>query len=525
MHKLRNSIWDFLFRSKDQLAGRLPWWILPPVRFVYLVVQEFSRNRCQEKASALGFQTVFSLIPAFALALFFFRAFDFSDLGGKVEPMLYKILKIDKVYLNKPAADPESKPNDASAATPAGPARPSDIGTVPQRSTDQPDKTPQTADPGDAVDSAGVPSDADRLDARIQELVDGVSVKLSTGGLNTISFVLLIMTALTLAFTIEKSLDEIWGSVGRRRLLRRMVMYWVVLTLGPLLIALSFYLAKQVGINSAIKQVGINSTIQELAISVAGPLLALYLMYQLMPSAPVHPLTAIAGAFTAAVFLQIASWLFGLYLEHAVGYEKLYGNLALVPIFLFWLWINWVIVLAGAEISYTLQNLDRLVAEERRRRGAPFIHPGLVALGLVLHAGRAFNSGKGPVGADDLAESSGLPDKLWIRLVDLLRDRGILIDASPDGSRFIPGRPLDTLRVEEIFATVEDALVARFDEIWHPEQGQLQALTNLLTRARQRELGSTSIADLLRLDVEPTPATAAPASGGADVSTPNATAS
>jgi membrane protein len=178
--------------------------------------------------------------------------------------------------------------------------------------------------------------------------------------------------------------------------------------------------------------------------------------------------------------------------------------LALVPIFLFWLWIMWVIVLAGAEISYTLQNLGRLVAEERRRRGAPFIHPGLVALGLVLHAGRAFNSGKGPVDADDLAESSGLPDKLWIRLVDLLRERGILIDASPDGSRFIPGRPLDTLRVEEIFATVEDSLVARFDEIWHPEQGQLQALTNLLTRARQRELGTTSIADLLRLDGEPT---------------------
>jgi membrane protein len=178
----------------------------------------------------------------------------------------------------------------------------------------------------------------------------------------------------------------------------------------------------------------------------------------------------------------------------------------------------WVIVLAGAEISYTLQNLGRLVAEERRRRGAPFIQPGLVALGLVLHAGRAFNSGKGPVDADDLAESSGLPDKLWIRLVDLLRDRGILIDAGPDGSRFLPGRPLDTLRVEEIFATVEDSLVARFDEIWHPEHGQLQSLTNLLTRARQRELGTTSIADLLRLDGESASAPAAPAAGAGTVS-------
>lgn len=478
MQKLYRSIWDILFRSRDEAAGRLPSWLVRPVRFAYLVIQDFIRNRCQEKASALGFQTVFSLIPAFALAMFFFRAFgDFSGLGEKVEPMLYRILKIDKVYLSKEAD--ANRSSDSATPLPAPQSSPEEKGemTPPDGSVNEP------------------AHDGPRLDAKIQELVDDLYFKLSTGGLNILSFGLLVVAALSLALTIEKSLNEIWGLVGQRRLLRRLVMYWAMLTLGPLLIGVSIYLARQAGINSSI---------QELAIGIAGPLLALYLMYQLMPSAPVHPLSAIVGAFTSAVLLQIASSLFGLYLKYAVGYEKLYGNLGLIPIFLIWLWVNWMIVLAGAEIGYTLQNLERLTAEERRRRGAPFIHPGLVALGLVLHAGRAFSSGKGPVDADDLAESSGLPDKLWIRLVDLLRDRGILVEAGPDGSCFIPGRPLESLRVEEIFALVEDALVARYDEIWHPEQEQLQSLTNLLAQARQRQLGPTSIADLLNLNSQPT---------------------
>jgi membrane protein len=440
---------------------------VPPVRFGYLVIQEFSRNRCPEKASALGFQTVFSLIPAFALALFFFRVFgDFSNLGGKVEPVLYRVLKIDKIYLAK------EEPKSGEAIE--DPRRPSD---------------------SDSKNGETAPSDADlsRLDEKIQELVDSVYMKLSTGGLNIVSFAWLVVAALNLALTIEKNLNEIWGSAGQRGLMRRVIVYWAMLTLGPLLTGLSIYAARQVGVNS---------TMQEFAISVAGPLLALYFMFQLMPSAPVHPLCAMFGAFAAAVLLQIASWLFGLYLTHAVGYEKLYGNLGLIPLFLFWLWINWVIVLIGVEVGYTLQNLERLVAEERRRRGAPFIHPGLIALGLVLHAARAFKNGQGPVDAEDLAESSGLPDRLWIRLVDLLRDKGILVEAGPEGTRFIPGRPLETLHVDEIFSLVEDSLVAQFDEIWHPEQQQLQSLSDMLNQARRRELGKTSIADLLSLDAQ-----------------------
>ena len=328
-----------------------------------------------------------------------------------------------------------------------------------------------------------------KLVDQIQKQMNHVDMTLRSGSVSLISLFWLIVAAMSLALTMEHSLNDIWGSTGRRRLLRRIALYWSVLTLGPLLIGFSMYAAQLIDAPVAW---------EDLIISTLGPLVAFYLMYQLVPSAPVQPKAAIIGALVAAVAWQAAKYGFGLYVQRAVGYGKLYGNLGLLPIFLFWVWIVWIIMLAGAEVSYTLQNLDRLTAAERRRRGAPFIQPGLVALGLVLHAGRAFITGQGPVSDEDLARSTGLPDHLWHRLVGLLVDRRILVEAGPDGSGFAPGRPLESLYVEEVFAAVEDSLVARPDESWHPEQEQLQGLANLLAQARQRELGKTSIAELLR---------------------------
>ncbi|MBI3464106.1 MAG: YihY family inner membrane protein [Planctomycetes bacterium] len=453
MLKHIRAVLDALFHQES--ASRFPRWLVPPFRFGYLIIQEFSRNRCPEKASALGFQTVFSLIPAFALAMFFFHVFgNFSGLGQKVEQRLIHVFSIDSIILKVSA---------------------------PQAANTQDTAAPDS-------DAANAPTTTVALNEKVQELVNDVNSKLETGGLSIVSFAWLIVAALTLAMTMEKSLNDIWGSVGKRRLLRRIAVYWSVLTLGPLCFGLSIYVTDKGRMNSFFP---------DLALSLFGPFIALYLIYQLMPAASVRAACAGAGAFVSAILWVLNKFLFGLYVEHAVSYDKLYGTLGLFPLFLFWVWLVWIIVLIGAEVGYTLQNLVRLAAEERRRRGAPFIQPGLVALGLVLHAGRAFMSGKGAVSDAELARSTGLPDHLWHRLVNLLIDRRILVEAGSDGSGFSPARPLESLTVEEVFAAVEDSLVARPDESWHPEQEQLQGLANLLVRARQRELGNTSIADLL----------------------------
>ncbi len=142
--------------------------------------------------------------------------------------------------------------------------------------------------------------------------------------------------------------------------------YWALVTLGPLVLLAVLYLG-------------------ELAFDVAqgvpilGPLLGgfarfhsavpgfvlLLLAYKLMPNTHVRWRPAIWGAAVAATLWALSRWGFGLYVGKALPYMKLYGALGLIPLFLFWLYLTWLIVLFGMELAYTLQamkgrDFDRL---------------------------------------------------------------------------------------------------------------------------------------------------------------------
>jgi membrane protein len=153
----------------------------------------------------------------------------------------------------------------------------------------------------------------------------------------------------------------------------RVAIYWAAITLGPLLI--SIYLTSQVqpGIDRlpelasdggawagqvslarvAVLQ-GVLGVLSYLAAFLAT--WALFtLLYVLLPNTRVKLRAALLGAGTAAVCWELGKWGFGLYVENAVGYSALYGSLGLIPLFLLWLYVTWLIVLMGLELTYMLQ--------------------------------------------------------------------------------------------------------------------------------------------------------------------------
>ena len=104
--------------------------------------------------------------------------------------------------------------------------------------------------------------------------------------------------------------------------------------------------------------------------SLAGSFLALVLLYKLLPNTHVRWRPALAGALVAAVLWEASKWAFGLYVSRALPYLKLYGAIGLIPLFLFWLYLNWLIVLFGLEIAFTLQGMKGRVFERKDPRGA-----------------------------------------------------------------------------------------------------------------------------------------------------------
>ena len=89
-----------------------------------------------------------------------------------------------------------------------------------------------------------------------------------------------------------------------------------------------------------------------------------------MPNTHVRWRPAFWGALVAAGLSEASKWAFGLYVSQALPYLKLYGAIGLVPLFLFWLYLGWLIILFGLEIAFTLQAMKGRVFEHKERRGA-----------------------------------------------------------------------------------------------------------------------------------------------------------
>jgi len=164
--------------------------------------------------------------------------------------------------------------------------------------------------------------------------------------------VMLIVTALMLMVRIEVAFNRIWRVDRNRTLLNRVVMYWAVLTLGPILIAAAIAISAQKVMGALGLQEGISAGWSRIGIFLLtwG---VFSLVFTLVPNRRVQMRHALIGAFLSAVLFELAKWGFVAYVTNA-NYTVIYGALATVPIFLFWLYVVWTVVLFGASLAASL---------------------------------------------------------------------------------------------------------------------------------------------------------------------------
>jgi membrane protein len=207
----------------------------------------------------------------------------------------------------------------------------------------------------------------------------------------------LVVTALLLINTIQTAFDRIWGG-GRGFKIQRFPVYWALITLGPILFGVAFSVsAYAFGVAQSSSYM---STALKVWSAVAPFLLeavGFLLFYRLIPTRPVRWADAATGALVAALLFEIVKRAFGIYLGFLGSYQTLYGALATLPIFLIWMYLGWLVVLVGAEITAALPEWrsGRRDPDERPRRGD--------ILGLALGALALLRDRQGaPSGGDKL---------------------------------------------------------------------------------------------------------------------------
>ncbi len=210
--------------------------------------------------------------------------------------------------------------------------------------------------------------------------------------LTIVGGVVLILTAIMLMRTIDQVINQIWRVQAHRPWASRLVAYWAVLSLGPLLLAGGVFAA------GAMLSVSLDLMNEPVWLEVAGLRLVslgvlsgvFATLYFAVPHCSVRPADAgLAGLLAAGAFL-VMQRLFGLYLAHFPSYTLVYGAFAVVPIFLLWLYLSWIIILLGAVVAAVLPE------RSLRRRPLPDFpgRPLYVALLILAELAEAQSVGE-----------------------------------------------------------------------------------------------------------------------------------
>ena len=195
-----------------------------------------------------------------------------------------------------------------------------------------------------------VPASGDQIQSYLTGFLESVGKLTLTGTL------VLIITALLLMIRIERTFNLIWRVPTARGLGNRVIMYWAVLTLGPLALGTTVALSAQPVFEQVAMGAATHSTWRALGIFSLS-WLAFTLMFFLVPNRRVQFSHALTGAFLSAILFAIAKKAFVTFVANA-SFNVIYGALATIPIFLFWLYLVWIVVILGASLAASLTTFN-----------------------------------------------------------------------------------------------------------------------------------------------------------------------
>jgi membrane protein len=362
------------------------------------------KNRAAPLAAALSYYSIFGIVPLAIVAVLIFHSVPaYREIGGQLKRITYGELHLTSIEYPNP-----DNPEEQIVLT-------------------------------------------DYVDTIINRFFTG----LDKGSLGLISAVLVIWAALRLLSIIESAFNHMWSVPRGRRFLHRMINYWAVLTLGPLLLATGLYATTTYTMLGSI-ETGILATIGPI-VSYLVSLLALFLLYLVMPNAKVRPGAALWGAGVAALVLSLAKWGFGIYVTELIPYSKAYGVLGLIPLGVFWVYVTWVIVLLGLQLTFTIQHFDTLemtAGLKAQEADGPFIANDVTAIAIARELAGAFDDDRGPVSADEIGRRLGIPATLGRRLLDELVRRDLLVRTSRPRQGFLLARDPRRIRLSDLAEAV-----------------------------------------------------------------------
>ena len=209
--------------------------------------------------------------------------------------------------------------------------------------------------------------------------------------MTTVGAIFLIVTSILLMKTIDEALNAIWKVRKQRPLSKRILVYWALLTIGPLMLGASLWASSyitraQFGL---VAELGVLQNIIATVLPLLTSIIGFTLLYYTVPNRIVHWRDAFIGGLTAAVVLELMKTGFAYYISNFPSYTLIYGTFAAIPLFLLWIYLSWLVVLLGASIAAILPQLRLTDLDSHEQAGFNFVVS--IHLLRLLHQSRDDN--------------------------------------------------------------------------------------------------------------------------------------
>lgn len=293
---------------------------------------------------------------------------------------------------------------------------------------------------------------------------------------------MLFATAYLMLVNIERNFNRIWGVSEQRKGLTSFLLYWSVLSLGPLLLGAGFAISSYITSLTLFERfteftlVGGHNLLLGL-FPVMLTTIAFTLLYVAVPNCGVKLRHAVVGALAVALAFIVVKWVFGRFIATA-SYALIYGTFAAIPVFLLWLYTCWVLILLGA-------NLVRAIPLYGSRAGTEDVHPSLLLLALLHKFWEKQQSGAVLKVTELLAEKWPFRSVSADRLLSLLEEKRLIHALGDDA--YVLARDLEGLSVWDVLGDTPWGLPAP-DELRRPMpsvvSGHVPELADLCERFR-----------------------------------------
>lgn len=334
----------------------------------------------------------------------------------------------------------------------------------------------------------------------IINFVDNIRV----GILGSVGLAFLFYTAVSLVQKVEGSFNQIWHLQQGRPALRRVSDYLSLLIIGPVLIFTALGLSASLQSNEfvqtiiAIEPFGFFYRTMLKFVPYFLVISAFTFFYMFIPNTRVHFKAALIGGIVSGIAWQTVGWGFASFVADSTRYTAIYSGFAILILFMIWVYVNWLLLLLGADLVFYIQHPQNLAIQKYRMR-LSIAGKERLALGILCLVCRAFYTGKKGATLDELARKLKLPGQLLDEGIRLLLEGGLIEEKDGGSPVYLPAKPYDELTVKQALDIIR-GVPGYFDKEFVSGFGHMQALLQQADQQLDTVLSGATLKQLALAD-------------------------